>query len=467
MYSHTTGGDNDAFGAQALYSLTTANLNVALGRNAMYGTTTGTSNLAAGTNAMYTNSTGSYNTALGKDALRSNTTASNNTAVGYQAGYSNTTGDVTAFGRLAMRDNTTGVGSTAMGLNALLVNTTGGNNTALGYAALSANTTASNNTAVGYQAGYAATTGGYNTFIGFQSGLASNFTSDAFANNTFVGALSGSTVTTGRKNTILGLYNGNQFGLDIRTSDNNVVLSDGDGKPVLVIPTGTNRPLVAGGGLVAPADSASYYSTIGAIGADIQLLLYRTTDAGAGWGGIGASSTYSFNNYNQNLGARNFSIKQTDGTVILKGATDAATGTGITFPATQNASSNANTLDDYEEGTWTPTNAGDATGTIGFAVGEYVKVGRMVYIRGVVDINSNFTNNSLGGLPFTPSGNTAATSIGAVNIVMNGAGANLAMAVNIDTARLVFYTDNNVNNFGGLTTTNDVLRFSITYQTAS
>ena len=32
-----------------------------------------------------------------------------------------------------------------------------------------------------------------------------------------------------------------------------------------------------------------------------------------------------------------------------------SSGTGITFPATQSASSNANTLDDYEEGTWTPT----------------------------------------------------------------------------------------------------------------
>ena len=37
------------------------------------------------------------------------------------------------------------------------------------------------------------------------------------------------------------------------------------------------------------------------------------------------------------------------------GATSPSSGTGIAFPATQNASSDANTLDDYEEGTWTPT----------------------------------------------------------------------------------------------------------------
>ena len=36
-------------------------------------------------------------------------------------------------------------------------------------------------------------------------------------------------MTTGSKNTILGRYSGNADGLDIRTSSNNVVLSDGDG----------------------------------------------------------------------------------------------------------------------------------------------------------------------------------------------------------------------------------------------
>jgi hypothetical protein len=38
-------------------------------------------------------------------------------------------------------------------------------------------------------------------------------------------------MTTGSSNTILGGYSGNQGGLDIRTSSNNIVLSDGDGNP--------------------------------------------------------------------------------------------------------------------------------------------------------------------------------------------------------------------------------------------
>jgi hypothetical protein len=42
-------------------------------------------------------------------------------------------------------------------------------------------------------------------------------------------------------------------------------------------------------------------------------------------------------------------------TIGVGDATPSASGSGISFPATQSASTNANTLDDYEEGTWTPT----------------------------------------------------------------------------------------------------------------
>jgi len=43
---------------------------------------------------------------------------------------------------------------------------------------------------------------------------------------------------SGIKNTIIGTYNGNQGGLDIRTSSNNIVLSDGDGNPRLYVDNG-------------------------------------------------------------------------------------------------------------------------------------------------------------------------------------------------------------------------------------
>jgi len=64
------------------------------------------------------------------------------------------------------------------------------------------------------------------------------------------------------------------------------------------------------------------------------------------------------------------------------GATTPTTsGAGITFPATQSASSNANTLDDYEEGTFNSTDLSGAGLTFVTSVGTYVKIGQLVYFQ--------------------------------------------------------------------------------------
>jgi len=57
---------------------------------------------------------------------------------------------------------------------------------------------------------------------------------------------------------------------------------------------------------------------------------------------------------------------------------------GITFPATQSACSNANTLDDYEEGSWTPSLTDGYTRTYNNRVGRYVKIGSFVYVFGQI-----------------------------------------------------------------------------------
>ena len=49
-------------------------------------------------------------------------------------------------------------------------------------------------------------------------------------------------------------------------------------------------------------------------------------------------------------------------TIAVGNATPSASGAGITFPATQSASTDANTLDDYEEGTFTPILTTTGTG---------------------------------------------------------------------------------------------------------
>jgi len=81
----------------------------------------------------------------------------------------------------------------------------------------------------------------------------------------------------------------------------------------------------------------------------------------------------------------------------------------IKFPATQNASSDANTLDDYEEGTFTPgiTFGNGSTGmTFTTQTGTYTKVGREVHAH--IQVNLLAKGSSTGaarvsGLPFTAS----------------------------------------------------------------
>ena len=88
-------------------------------------------------------------------------------------------------------------------------------------------------------------------------------------------------------------------------------------------------------------------------------------------------------------------------TIGVGGATPAASGAGITFPASASASSDANTLDDYEEGTWTPTVGG--TSAYNVQVGRYVKVGRIVSCQGAMTLSSLGTGSTtqISGLPFT------------------------------------------------------------------
>jgi hypothetical protein len=261
LASNTTASNNTAVGYQAGYNSNTTGTTAlgayagqdhtsgaeltALGYFAAADNTTGANNTSVGAGSLRFNTTGSYNTILGWRALHNNTTASYNTAVGYQAGYSNTTGtQITALGVQALKLNTTGNYNSAVGVNSLLSNTTGSNNTAIGDSSLINNTTASYNTAVGFksllnsttaarntalgiEAGELNTTGSYNTFLGAYAGEQTS----TGQKNVFIGDGSGYQVTSGSQNTILGRYNGNQGGLDIRTSSNNIVLSDGDGNP--------------------------------------------------------------------------------------------------------------------------------------------------------------------------------------------------------------------------------------------
>lgn len=97
------------------------------------------------------------------------------------------------------------------------------------------------------------------------------------------------------------------------------------------------------------------------------------------------------------------------------------TGGQIAFPATQVPSGGANVLDDYEEGTWTPTlttNGVNFTSVTYDAVtaGKYTKIGNVVYISGrlrtdAVNVGSATGSVAIGGLPFTAAAGNPESSI--------------------------------------------------------
>jgi len=85
----------------------------------------------------------------------------------------------------------------------------------------------------------------------------------------------------------------------------------------------------------------------------------------------------------------------------------------IKFPATQNASSDVNTLDDYEEGTWTPALAfGGASVGITYTSqqGGYVKIGKLVTYYGSISLSNKGSSTgsaTVTGLPFSGTGSIA------------------------------------------------------------
>ena len=117
----------------------------------------------------------------------------------------------------------------------------------------------------------------------------------------------------------------------------------------------------------------------------------------------------------QSNGTTALKVNTNEGIQILNclgvgNATPSTSGAGITFPATQSASSDANTLDDYEEGTFNPNVIGTSTAgtvTYGDRSGKYTKIGNKVFYTVYVTWTSGTGTGNLQitGLPFTSANN--------------------------------------------------------------
>lgn len=99
-----------------------------------------------------------------------------------------------------------------------------------------------------------------------------------------------------------------------------------------------------------------------------------------------------------------------NGVDLLQVAGSIAVASGISFPATQVVSADANTLDDYEKGTFTPVITGTGTagvGTYGTQTGTYTKIGNRVtgelYLNWSAHTGAGDMNVT--GMPFTSAAN--------------------------------------------------------------
>ena len=432
VYNPGTGGtSNTAFGKNAGDALTTnGNYNVVLGEEAGSALTIGdnnvsigygsfdaaaddeSDNIAIGSNAMGAVDQGSHgsadadqnvcigtNAGLGGDFGSSNIDMADNIAIGY--GAMDGTGTLGALKNVFIGSNAgggswttaqaqfnVGIGhnvmdaamndatcNVAVGFQALSAVTTSDNNVAIGYDSLGALTSGDQNVAVGYQALDGITDAQYNTAIGYAALTAGNHADTD--HNTAVGHNAGVAITQGHSNIVVG----SGAAATLTTGDQNTYI----GKSCDASASSATNETVLGYGATAPAGGNSV--TLG--NADVTEV-YCASDKGA------------------NLYAASCVVT-----------------TGINFPddASANPSGDVNTLDNYEEGSWTPTllgASGNPTQTYagGGQVGAYTKIGRFVFCHGRIVMGSGITVGSgaarIGALPFTAK--SLAGTYGTVNI---------------------------------------------------
>ncbi len=192
----------------------------------------------------------------------------------------------------------------------------------------------------------------------------------------------------------------------------------------------------------------------------------RSSVKGAGIAGASNSASEGIINPTDRTGAL------ADGAISLGGSStrwkDLYLSGGVVFGSTGGAVT-SKTLDDYEEGTWTPT---IGQGTISSNYARYIKVGNIITVSGFIHTFSNRTSSSavaIGGLPFVS--NSQAVAVGATlsRYINAGTGGDPVMYTAVSNSVVHPYVMTKAGNYGNvlhsdLDNSNANIYFSITYE---
>lgn len=142
----------------------------------------------------------------------------------------------------------------------------------------------------------------------------------------------------------------------------------------------------------------------------------------------------------------------------------------------------ANYLDDYEEGTWTPTITGSSTApTVGYSLqkGYYTKIGRQVHVVGLLlltSISGGSGDVRIDSLPFTSANLDQLFSMGTIGQMQNFTtrlgdtdGQTIAVRQDENTTQLTIVESNETTSDNLLVSdigSSFLCRFSVTYFTA-
>ena len=141
---------------------------------------------------------------------------------------------------------------------------------------------------------------------------------------------------------------------------------------------------------------------------------------------------------------------------------------GSTTGGTGTVATNGGLLNDYEFGTFTVTTNGDATGAFASQLGEYTKIGRLVNVRIIFAVNTDFTSNKIGGLPFTVNSlGTGASSVasGSIALTSSATDSPVTCHTNRSATTVSFSVGTSVGIAHAPNTTNSTYRLQFSYHT--